>query len=301
MVEDKENSTVTRKKSLPAPEGVNGFQIVRLDFVDDKTSQVVKSFDVYANSPFEKLGFPVTGVNFEGGSIYMVDKVLPGDSGLYLNKSSMFLDSMPGVPFEVFSLASVDGEGKNFTAVTYRMQVKKEYKEANEDSNQKVEISTSYNSLIVLNNHGEVIQEIDNLDVGFYPPVTSENGKYVAFIYEECDNEECEPPVRHGLKFVSLNDGKIIDFAIPISERIIGRATNEHNRFRFETNLGWKPVQTIFRVFDLEEREAYEKPLLDERKYLYAITSSGLTFKDGARTWRYSFQNDFQKIKIPEP
>lgn len=300
MAEDEENATVKKKKSFLAPEGVNGYQIVRLDFVDDKTSQVVRSFDVYANSPFENLGYPVTGVNFEGGSIYDVENVLSKDSSLFFKQEKRIGDSLDFIPYEARSLVTINENGKKHTVVIYGMVAK------NANSTRH----SSFISIKVLNSRGEVAHTLNGLDVGYSLPAITENGRYLAFNYGGCMDETENAISPPGVKIFDTTSGNLIlDFIGEKYERTCCSIEAVEGVIRFETKIGTNPnSQTVFRFFDLENNILYSKsiPYL-ERNHLFQVTPASLIFKEReggrltGRAWTYTFSNDFQKTKIQKP
>ena len=308
---DAENAVVKRKKKLPAPDGVNEDQIVRLDFFDKRDDKVFRSFDVFANSPFENLNHPKIGVNYSGGSIYRIERVLPEDNNLYLkkpipNQHSMY-DSMPPPPYEVHSITSLGDEGKNFVTISYRCYAIKRYDGFTGVEESFAEnITTSVYTIKVLNNRGEIIHEYDNLELDDYIPVTTDNGKYAAVKYMECDRWDCEPPIRRGLKFVRLDDGKVIDFPISPDEKTCCFVVSDGNLFIYRTNIWRNTLDKLehWRFFDLEQMVIYEKQIPNsESKRLQRRGVEGLEFKypDRPGTYIYTLEHDFKKIKIQEP
>jgi len=308
---DVENDVVKRKKILPTLDGVSEAQIVRLDFFDKQAGEAIGSFDVYANSPFEILNHPKTGVNYYGGSIYQVERVLSEDIDLYLkkpipNQHSMY-DTMPPPPYEVHSIISLGGEGKNFATISYRCYAIKRYDGfTGVEESWGEDITTSLYTIKVLNNRGKIIHEYDNLELDDFIPVTTDNGKYVAVKYEECDRWDCSPPIRRGLKFVRLEDGKVFDFPISLEEKTCCVLASEGSLFFYLTEIWRTPLvrDETWRIFDIEKMIFYEKIIPDsERGRLQKWGPDGFEFKypDRSGTYTYTLEIDFQKIKIQEP
>lgn len=297
MVEDMENSVVKKKKSLSAPDGVNGYQIVRLDFFDKMTDKVIKSFDVYANSPFENLGYPVTGVNFEGGSIYRVENVQPKDSSLFFNQKLEMGDSLDFIPHVASSLAAVNENGKTHTVVVYGFV-------AHNANDTKY---SSFTSIKILNSRGEVVHSLYGLDVGYNLPTITENGKYLAFNYGGCMDETENVQSPPGVKIFDATSGSLIlDFIGEKNEKNCCSIEAIEGFIRLETKIGTNPnSQFVFRFFDLENSIIYSKSIpYQERNHLFLVTPISLIFKERegkrftGRNWTYTFNDDFQKIKI---
>ncbi len=308
---DTKNDVVKRKQTLPALDGVSETQIVRLDFFNKQADEAIGSFDVYANSPFENLNHPKIGINYYGGSIYQIDSILPGDNNLYLkkpipNQHSMY-DSMPPLPYEVHSIISLGGEGKNFVTISYRCYAIKRYDGfTGVEESWGEDITTSLHAIKVLNNRGQVIHEYYDLELDDYIPVTTDNGKFAAVKYEACDRWDCSPPIQRGLKFVRLEDGKVIDFPISLEEKTCCALASEGGLFFYLTEIWRTPLvrDEVWRVFDIEKMIFYEKIISNsERGRLHKWGSDGFEYKhpDRSGTYIYTLEHDFQKIKIDEP
>lgn len=305
------NSVVKEIGVLPAPDGVNESQIVRLDFFDRQEGKVVKSFDVVANSPFESLNYSKIGINTYGCSIYRVEKILSEDSSLCLKKSipnqHSIYDSMPEGPYEVHSMVYVTG-GNDFAAISYECIVKKMY-----DGFTGVEgmigedVSGSLYFVKVINSKGEVIHEFPNRDLEGSPIVEIlDDGKYGAVEYSICDRWDCSPPVRQGLKFISLENGKIIDFPISLEEKICCAFKSEGGLFFYLTEIWRTPLvrDEVWRVFDIKKMIYYEKVISDsERRRLRKWGPGGFEYKypDRHGVYTYTLEHDFKKISIQEP
>jgi hypothetical protein len=275
-------------------EGLNPHQIHSIKFIEKRTNQVLKTYDVAKESPFANLPYIVKGRENDAGFIY----AFQSESRLNppLNFKKKYLDYVEDYKVtEVRTSYSVDDEikhKKEHTVIAYRAEY----------FNDRLQLIGANAILRVLNNKGEIVGDIDNISTQAYLPVVTNNGKYVAFMRGGHLNEELEQLDNHGIEIFSVQEKQRV-FQIDEKENTnMSSPGTTHNFLGFEVD-NYKEQNTEMHFVSPVEKVDYIKIVSKtQRNQLKVIDQLGITFFDKERgiTTYFRYDKDFQIKKIEE-
>jgi hypothetical protein len=244
------------------------------------------SFDVYGNSPYEKLDFFSEEKNDQGGITYLSSKNTGFNNALFQkDEPPNFTQNL--IPVRAESHAYVHAVGKIFASVIYAII-------AFNSDGQPISWKSS---IYVLDNNGYIKQKFTDLDIDAREAVVTDNGRLMAFAYGGIVSGDMDYLFTGGFKVINLDNASTIeDYSAKEEESILCPFVTD-NKLIIESSVGYHPESVFYyRVYDSQYNIKWMKKFsYEERNSLVEILENGLRFETQGKTIIRLFERDFEK------
>ena len=232
-------------------------------FYDIATGRQTKTFDISQNNPYGNLPFPFVVKNKE--KVYDLSK-LPKESynlflsDKYVSNEDIKSDSVLVDKILNWAELSYENATENFIVVSYNLAAYK--------NNFPVSFKSSLN---ILDNKGNSVKSLKNLNTETRFPVITQNGKFLLLNYGgelDCSNNELLPRT---FKIIDIDSGETIheetyDFERIKDKKEFGTFTSEgvipiciNNMFVVVSKCTERKNTYLYQIFDPEKKKIYIK------------------------------------------
>lgn len=258
--------------------------IERIDFYDTESDILVSSFNVFSNSPYEKLDFFSDKKNDQGGKMYLASENTEFNSALFKkNEPPYFTQNL--APIRVESYAYIHTNAKKNPSVIYALVT----------FNSRGQPISWKSSIYVLDNNGIVKIIFPDLDIDARESVVTDNGKLLAFAYGGSVADDMDYLFTAGFQVFDLDKGTIIEDYHAEEVTIYSPIVIENKLF-IESSIGYNPESVFYyKVYDSVDRIKWTKKFTyEERNSLFEILDNGLKFKMRGEDKIVLFEKDFE-------
>ena len=263
--------------------------IERIDFFDTESGVLIYSFDVYGNSPYEKLKFFADEKNDQGGKLYLSSKNTNFSNMLFKKDEAPYFTKNLD-PIRAESYAYVDINGKKYAAITYAIVA----------FNSEREPISWKSSIYVIDNNGTIVNIFSDLDIDARSAVVTDNGKMMAFPYGGIVANDMDHLFPEGYQVYNLENSSILECYRSKEGEAILTPFVMGNKLFIESLIGYNPESIFFyRVFESEILiKLMRQFTYEERNSLLEILENGLKLERGGTNTIILFDKDFEITKL---
>nr|NQU89965.1 hypothetical protein [Bacteroidota bacterium] len=258
-----------------------------IEFINTDNGEVLKSFNVVENNPFNNLAYPVLKQSKQGYNVYEIDDVQVKDINLNGPKFVIRRDISD-------SLTIKDGAIKSYHSLKFRDT---SYFVLKYHLNLYVgdELLGVSNTVYIFKKDGKLMKKFDQLDTQCLTPCVTSDGKYFAYGFGGVVDESLSYFDNLGYRIIDLeNESLIVDAFIEKKYHDIN-VTNDSNLVR----LTLKTMNTrSYWVYDFNKQKKFNKEYsIDEMGLWIDVLPEGFVFEldyRGSGNFRTDyFETDF--------
>jgi len=265
-----------------------GNYVEEVQFFDEQTRKLIKSYSLRENNPYNDLPFPKTE-----GRFLTYDLTGVGINDIVLSKG--LLNTISGLPNNfiltggAMSFSGISGSNSNYAIITYYFNIG------------DIEEGIAYSSIIyVFNNVGQIIKEVTNIIAPIGDRVITTNGEYMAVGYGPIFDLNSKIIVNDGCIIYNFKNDEVIDHRSPSGYGLATPMVFDN----LITIIHENSVNRYYFVFDFENNKKYSKKYSNDiitKGRLKKITQTGFVFEveeKGSGTYKTEKYTDVFKEEV---
>lgn len=287
----KQNPEYIKAQGWNLPDGLNRGTVVDIQFIDKKTNSVIKEYNPEKESPFADLPYTVRARDFDAGYIYVIQPEDKFQERLpYKKRNLSYVRDYRVTEIRTNYYVEVTPNKSHF-AIMYRVEY----------YNKDYQLLGVNGVIRVLDNQGNVIGEVNNINTDLGHCVSTEDGKSVAFLRGGYLNEELEALDKEAIEIYDvLSNTKIGQIEADEKHKMAGVASVGNMFITEKMTLNNDMFE--LHIIEPESKKDFSRQFSEvERGRLKQVDVSGLIFNDNnEKQIKYEFKKDFQILNIEE-